>query len=237
MRKKQIPVILIPLGILLVFLIWLKPGWFGLISESYDVNNFRNNYKDIINIIYVGVTIWLVYITKKTLDINLYAQKALNEPLLDCQLVITQEKLEANNYDVKALKMHAFQESNYVENAEGASVYLLIKNINGFGKATNVKVVISVEANIPDKISIKRMQTFQYLLADQAVALYFYRFERPSLQHSLNIEHVEISYSNPFDEASDQGSKKIIYNKNKTLSAIGNMAQSIKLGDGIKSPI
>ncbi|MCG6154112.1 hypothetical protein [Leptospira bandrabouensis] len=225
---------LIPLVILTVFVIWLKPQWFGLIGEDYHLIQFRSDYKDLINILYVAITLWLVLVTKKTLEINLYAQKALNEPLIDSNLIITKTKPEASLFDSQSLKIHVLPESNYVEEAEGASVYLLIKNVNGFGKATKLKAIIDLEAQIPDKMSINRELNLQYLLANQAIALYLYRFENPSLIHSLKIKKIEISYTNPFDEASKTSEQKIVYDKTNHLLAKGDMLETISLGEGIK---
>jgi len=234
MIQKYLVKTLLFFGLILLLLIWFKPNWFYLISADYDIQSFRNDYKDLINIVYVAGTLWLVILTRKALETNFNSQKALNDPMIDCNIIISQLKPTSEMNEIQTLKIQVLPDSNYIENAEGASVYLLIRNINGFGKATNLKITLVIDAGIPDKISINRHANIPFLLANQGIALYLYRFENPSIRNSLRIEKISITYSSPFDEASKILPREIVFDKENSIIANGEFINSITLGSGIK---
>ncbi len=236
-HKKDIPLYASTLIFVVVLLFWIFPNKFGFLNENYQLAQFRNDLKDLANLFYIVLTLWLVLVTRKMAEVSLNSQKALNRPELLGELFISDEKPNKDHFTaIKNVEIRNTIGSEYNDGQIGASVFLVIKNRYGGGKAIDIKVNSAFEANNPERISLPRTMNIDYLAEGDCVVIYLYRFEKPSNEHcALKLTHCNVQFTTPFNEASGDSPIELIYNAENEILATGNHTGAIKLERGIRT--
>ncbi len=221
---------------IIVLILWLFPTTFGFISENYNITQFRSDLKDLAGLFYIVVTLWLVLVTRKMAETSINSQKAMNRPEILCELFISNEKPVSNHFtSINNIDIRSTSDAEYIDNQDGASVFIIIKNRYGGGKAINVSLTAEFEAKNPENLTLERKLNINFLAEGDAIAFYVYRFEKPSTENCyLKLKKCEMLYTNPFSEASNEPLKKLSYNKDKQILANGNHIGLITLKDGIR---
>lgn len=223
--------------IILIIIAWFFPSS-SLLTDKYTIAHYRSNLKDLLLVVYIPLTLWLVWITRKMSEIALNAQKASNRPELECTLLISNEKPDAKTFKAQNLEILNTKDAQYTENKGGACVFLLIQNLPGSGKAINLSLKMKFEATNPEKFGFDRNFQYNFLSPGDSLACYIYRFEWPGLPTlGLKLDYCKISYTTPFDEASKEPLKEINFDSNYELPAEGNKVGEIKLSGGIIAKI
>lgn len=234
-NKKDIP-LYVSLLVLIVFtLLWLFPGVFGKAKDPIAISQYRNDLKDFISIFYIVLTLWLVLLTRKMAEISINSQKAFNRPEINCELFISSEKPSVNHFlDIKNIEIRNAQDSTYIEGLAGASIFLILKNRYGGGKCINLSATISLEATNPEKIILSRPLQLDYLAEGFCIAYYLYRFEKPNIDKcSIKLVNCKVQFSTPFDEASKEIPLEINFGIKNEIIATGDLNGAIKLLGGI----
>lgn len=236
-HKKDIPLFASTLIFLIILLLWLCPNRFGLISKDYPINLFRSDLKDLANLFYIVITLWLVLVTRKMAEISINSQKAFNRPEISGELFVSDEKPAEGHFTaIKNVEIRSTSNSEYNEGQVGASIFLVIKNRYGGGKAINIKIQSNFEANNPDRISLPRNIEIDYLAEGDCVAIYLYRFDKPSVENcSLKLANIILQFTTPFNEASSDNPIELKYGVDNEILAIGNHIGAIKLEKGIRT--
>lgn len=227
-------------GVFLILLIlWLFPNQFGFITETYGISQFRSDLKDLAGLFYIMITLWLVLVTRKMAETSINSQRALNRPEIVSELFISDEKPSNVVFNgIKNIEIRSIPNVEYIENLEGASVFILIKNRYGGGKAIDLKLSSEFYAKNPDIFKLERDLEIDFLAEGDAIALYINRFAKPSKENcELALLNFNLSYTNPFSSASNEPSKIIQYDKQKPILANGNLIGSINLADGIRTTV
>ena len=235
-NKKDIPLYASTFIFLIIVVIWINPSFFNLISNEYPLQQFRSDLKDLANLFYIVVTLWLVLVTRKMAEVSINSQKAFNRPEISAELFISDEKPnEAHFSAIKNVEIRSTINSEYNEGLNGASVFLIIKNRYGGGKAINFKLTANFEANNPDQISLPRTIEIDYLAEGDCIAIYLYRFDKPSIENCvLKLCNCSLQFTTPFNEASSDNPIELKYNIEKEILATGNHIGAIKLEKGIR---
>lgn len=236
-HKKDIPLYASGLIFIVIVILWLYPNWFNLLDKNYQLSQFRSDLKDLANIFYIVITLWLVLVTRKMAEISINSQKAFNRPEISCELFISDEKPMSEHFTaIKDVEIRSTADSEYSEEQHGASVFLVIKNRYGGGKAINIKLNATFQANNPDGISLPRNIEIDYLAEGDCVAIYLYRFEKPSIENcSLKLTNSTLQFTTPFNEASHDNPIELKYGQKNQILALGNHIGAIKLEDGIRT--
>lgn len=236
MKYLKNPLYLSSLLLIAILILWFFPAKFNLISDEYPIVQFRSDLKDLAGIFYIVITLWLVLVTRKMAETSVNAQKAMNRPEILSELYISDQKPNENSFSaIKNIEIRSSSDAEYIDNQEGASVFLIIKNRYGGGKAINISVNADFTAKNPENLKMERSLKIDFLAEGDAIAFYIYRYEKPSTDKcSLVLEKCEMTYTNPFSEASNEPLKKIIYNKDNSISANGNHIGLISLSSGIR---
>ena len=235
--KNDIPLYASTLIFVLVIILWLKPEAFNLISKDYPVVQFRSDLKDLANLFYIVVTLWLVLVTRKMAEVSINSQKAFNRPEISGELFVSDEKPSDLHFSaIKNVEIRNTSNSEYNEGLVGASVFLVIKNRYGGGKAINIKMIANFEANNPDSVSLIRTVEIDYLAEGDCVAIYLYRFEKPSIDScALKLLNSTLQFTTPFNEASHDNPIELKYGFENEILATGNHVGAIKLEKGIRT--
>lgn len=235
-NKINIPLYVSGIVFIIVLVLWFFPTTFGLITENYSITQFRSDLKDLAGLFYIVVTLWLVLVTKKMAETSINSQKAMNRPEILCELFISNEKPTSNHFtSINNIEIRSSSDAEYIEGQDGASVFLIIKNRYGGGKAININLIAEFEAKNPENLKLERRLIFDFLAEGDAIAFYVYRFEKPSTENcSLKLKKCEMQYTNPFSEASNEPLKKLFYDKEKQILANGNHIGLITLKEGIR---
>jgi len=235
--KKTISIIIIFLVFFIMIILWIHPFSF-FINDTYTITQYRSDLKDLFLVFYVPLTLWLVYINQRMSEIALNAQKASNRPEIKCTLLINNEKPDPRTLKAKNLEILSSEDAKYIENQEGANIFVLVKNLEGSGKAINLSLIMKFEATNPEKITLERNYKLSYLSPGDAFACYIYRFDFSGLPNSsLKLNNCKIFYTTPFDEAAKEPPKEINFDNDEKLLAEGNRVEAIKLGGGIRKII
>lgn len=225
------------LGVLVIFLLlWFFPNLLNLVTNDYTLSQYRSDLKDLINVFYIVITLWLVLVTRKMAEVSLNSQKAFNRPEIYCELFISSEKPSLTNVsNMKNIEIRNTIHSQYSEGQSGASIFLIIKNRYGGGKAIKLEVKTEFAAMNPEGIAFNRNTEIEYLAEGDCVAVYCYRFDRPSTENcSLELKYCTLKFTTPFNEASNDPSLEIKHNYNNPILATGNHIGAIKLDSGIR---
>jgi hypothetical protein len=235
-HKRDIPLYASSLVFLVMIILWLFPNRFGLLSEKYLIVQFRSDLKDLANIFYIVITLWLVLVTRKMAEISINSQKAFNRPEILVELFISDEKPITEHFTaIKNVEIRNTSDSEYSDGQLGANIFLVIKNRYGGGKAIVIKINANFEANNPERISLPRTLEIDYLAEGDCVAVYLYRFERPSFDHcSLKLKSCTLQFTTPFNEASGDNPIELKYGIDNQMLATGNHIGAIKLESGIR---
>ncbi len=235
MRTKDFPLIISTIALAVILILWFFAVPLRLAEESTIVG-FRANLQAVGNFFYLVVTLWLVLVTRKMAEVSLNAQKAANRPEILCELYIdTKKPSETDFQGIKRIELMNTEGSRYEEGISGAGIFLILKNRYGGGKAIDINIDASFEANSPDTVLLDRPFTVDYLAEGDCIAVYLYRFEKPSLEDCfIKLKKCSIGYTTPFGEASKDSKLKIEYGKNNPMLATGNLIGAIKLGEGVK---
>ncbi|RKY92610.1 MAG: hypothetical protein DRQ13_10230, partial [Ignavibacteriae bacterium] len=122
-----------------------------------------------------------------------------------------------------------------VENQEGASVFQIVKNRYGGGKAIDINIESEFTAKNPENLKLERQFEVDFLAEGDAIAFYLYRFEKPSTENcELNLDSCTLTYTDPFAEASKDTPKEMKHGKDKPILATGNHIGLIRLKRGIR---
>jgi hypothetical protein len=220
-----------------VLVFWFFPNILGLINEQYPLRQFRSDLKDLAQLFYILVTLWLVLVTRKMAEVSLNSQKASNRPELMCELFISSEKPNINHFTgIKNIEIRNTSDSEYDEELLGANIFLIVKNRYGGGKAISLTTNANLEAKNPERMTLPRKMEIDYLAEGDCVAFYLYRFERPSHENcSLKLIDCLLKFTTPFNEASKDNPIEINYNTKNQILATGNHIGAIKLNGGIRT--
>ena len=221
---------------LIILALWFIPGFFHLISDNYPIEQFRSDLKDLAGLFYIVVTLWLVLVTRKMAETSVITQKALNRPEIVLELFISNENPNQLKFSsINNVEIRSTVDAKYIPEQEGASVFLLIKNRYGGGKAININIISKFSAHNPDNFTIEREFKIDFLAEGDAIAFYIFRYDKPSTDRcKLEINRCEIEYSTPFTEASNEPKMKTSYTNDNNMLATGNHIGLITLGDGIR---
>jgi len=233
MNKKSF--FIIAIFTFLISIIWLFPTQLKLIENYNEIEKFRSSVKDFAGLFYIAFTLWLVLLTGRMAEISLNAQKALNCPQMECKLLISDEKLKEEHLKIEKVEIIDSKDAKYIEEEKEVKVFLLIKNLQGGGKAVNLEICIEAEVCSPDKITFTRRTNISFLSENHAISFYLYGFEKPSSSTLLQIIKCEIAYTTPFDEAAKERKKLLLFNKINPIKAEGNQVGAIKYGSGVSS--
>ena len=236
-NKKDIPLYISSFVFLIVLILWRFPSVIGVTKEPSSIFQFRTDLKDLASIFYYIVTLWLVLVTRKMADISINAQKAMNRPEIMCELYISSEKPTIELFNgVKNVELRNTADSSFNEGLKGASVFLIIKNRYGGGKSINLIATVNLEAQNPERIKLTRTIEIDYLAEGDCVAVYLYRFEKPSIENcSIKLIESKLRFTTPFNEASKDSPIEIKYNNDKQILATGNHIGAIVLNGGIRT--
>ena len=235
-NKKNTPLYISSGVLIIVLLIWIFPEKLGLVHENISISEFRSDLKDLTSLFYIVITLWLVLVTRKMVEISINSQKALNRPEILCELFINDEKPDTTNISgIKNVEIRNTIDAKYIENQDGACVFIIIKNRYGGGKAINININAQFSAKNPENLQLERKLEIDFLAEGDAIALYIYRYEKPSTDNChLGLVNCELSHTNPFAEASNEPLKTIKYNRTKSILAKGNHIGAITLSEGIR---
>jgi hypothetical protein len=222
--------------LILILILWFFPEKLNLLSEEYPVKQFRSDLKDLAGLFYIVVTLWLVLVTRKMAETSVNAQKAMNRPEILTELYVSDKKpIEGSFTAIKNIEIRSSSDAEYIDDQEGASVFLVVKNRYGGGKAINISLKAEFKAKNPENLKLERNLKIDFLAEGDAIAFYIYRYEKPSTDKcSLELTNCELKYTNPFSEASNEPFKSIDYNKDNAISANGNHIGLISLNTGIR---
>jgi hypothetical protein len=222
--------------LILILILWFFPEKLNLLSEEYPVRQFRSDLKDLAGLFYIVVTLWLVLVTRKMAETSVNAQKAMNRPEILTELYVSDKKpIEGSFTAIKNIEIRSSSDAEYIDDQEGASVFLVVKNRYGGGKAINISLKAEFNAKNPENLKLERSLKIDFLAEGDAIAFYIYRYEKPSTDKcSLELTNCELKYTNPFSEASNEPFKSIDYNKDNAISANGNHIGLISLNTGIR---
>lgn len=236
MKNIKNPLYLSGFLLIVILALWFFPTKFNLISEDYPIKQFRSDLKDLAGLFYIVITLWLVLVTRKMAETSVNAQKAMNRPEILSELYISDQKPNEKSFTaIKNIEIRSSSDAEYVNDQEGASVFLIIKNRYGGGKAINISLQAEFTAKNPENLKLERSLNIDFLAEGDAIAFYIYRYEKPSTDKcSLILTKCEMNYTNPFSEASNEPLKKITYNKDNAISANGNHIGLISLESGIR---
>lgn len=236
MKNIKNPLNLSGLLLIIILILWFFPEKLRLISDEYPVKQFRSDLKDLAGLFYIIVTLWLVLVTRKMAETSVNAQKAMNRPEILTELYVSDKKPIEDSFNaIKNIEVRSSSDAEYIEGQEGASVFLIVKNRYGGGKAINISLNAEFTAKNPENLKLERRLTIDFLAEGDAIAFYIYRYEKPSTDKcSLELSRCELKYTNPFSEASNEPLKSIIYNKDNAISANGNHIGLISLNTGIR---
>lgn len=236
-HKKDIPLYASILLFIIVLILWFYPSWFNLVDKDYPITLFRSDLKDLANLFYIVIGLWLVLVTRKMAEVSINSQKAFNRPEMLCELFISDEKPTSSHFTgIKNVEIRSTVDSEYNEDQLGASIFLVVKNRYGGGKSINIKLKANLEANNPDRISLPRNMEIDYLAEGDCVAIYLYRFEKPSIDNcSLKLTDSTLQFTTPFNEASHDNPIELKYGLQNEILAIGNHIGAIKLESGIRT--
>lgn len=220
----------------IVLILWTFPEKLGFIGIEYNISQFRADLKDLAGLFYIVVTLWLVLVTRKMAETSINSQKAMNRPEILCELFISDEKPSSNLFTgINNIEIRSSSDAEFVNEQEGASVFFIVKNRYGGGKAINIDLLSEFIAENPENIKLERKLKIDFLAEGDAIAFYIYRYEKPSTDRcSLLLSKCELTYTNPFSEASNEPLMKIIHEKNNSIVANGNHIGLIKLKSGIR---
>jgi hypothetical protein len=220
-----------------VLSLWFFPNTLGLVNEIYPLSQYRSDLKDLAQLFYILVTLWLVLVTRKMAEVSLNSQKASNRPEIMCELFISSEKPFVSNFTgIKNIEIRNTSDSEYDEELKGANIFLIVKNRYGGGKAINITTNTNLEAKNPERITLPRKIEIDYLAEGDCVAFYLYRFERPSHDNcSIKLTDCMLKFTTPFNEASKDNHIEISYNNKNQILATGNHIGAIKLDGGIRT--
>lgn len=236
MKYIKNPLYLSGIILIIILVLWFFPDTFGLISDDYPIKQFRSDLKDLAGLFYIVVTLWLVLVTRKMAETSVNAQKAMNRPEILSELYISDKKPVGDSFNaIKNIEIRSSSDAEYIDDQEGASVFLIIKNRYGGEKAINISLTAEFTAKNPENLKLERNINIDFLAEGDAIAFYIYRYEKPSTDKcSLLLSKCEMQYTNPFSEASNEPLKKIIYNKDNAIIANGNHIGLISLKSGIR---
>ena len=235
-NKTDIPLYLTTALFIVVLVLWFFPNILGLITTAYPLSQYRSDLKDLSQLFYILVTLWLVLVTRKMAEVSINSQKASNRPELMCELFISSEKPNVNQFTgIKNIEIRNTSDSEYDEELQGANIFLIVKNRYGGGKAINISTNANLEAKNPERLMLPRKVEIDYLAEGDCVAFYLYRFERPSNENcSIKLSDCKLRFTTPFNEASHDAYLEITYNDKKQILATGNHIGAIKLDGGIR---
>jgi hypothetical protein len=204
------------------------------LTTADKISTFRSDLKDLVYILYVPITLWLVLVTRNMATISINAQRALHRPELKAQLVVTNETPTPTDCKCTHLETISTEDSEFAPSPDGVYVFLLINNLYGGGKAIRLNIDIDLIATDKDKVELPRKVNVHSLLSGDALALYIYTFTKPSTDKSkLSLKMCTVSYTNPFDEASKAAPQLLAFNNKNTLMVTGNHSGAVKLGEGL----
>jgi len=234
--KNNIPLYLSGLVFIIVLSLWLFAEKLGLTTTEYTITLFRNDLKDLAGLFYIVITLWLVLVTRNMAETSINSQKAMNRPEILCELFISNEKPVSSMFTgIKNIEIRSSTDAEYIDNQDGASVFVIIKNRYGGGKAIDISLKTEFEAKNPDNLKLERSINIDFLAEGDAVAFYIYRFGKPSIENCfLKLPTCEMRFTNPFSEASNEPLKKLLYNNENPILANGNHIGLITLRDGIR---
>ena len=236
-NKTDIPLYFTTLLFIVVVILWFFPNFIGLVNNQYTLSQYRSDLKDLAQLFYILVTLWLVLVTRKMAEVSLNSQKASNRPEIMCELFISSDKPIVNNFTgIKNIEIRNTSDSEYVEELQGANIFLIVKNRYGGGKAINIKTNTNLDAKNPERITLPRKIEIDYLAEGDCVAFYLYRFEKPNNENcSLKLIDCVLTFTTPFNEASKDNHIEITYNNKNQILATGNHIGAIKLDGGIRT--
>lgn len=236
-HQSDLPLYVTSIIFIVVLVLWFFPSFLGLIKEQYSISQYRSDLKDLSQLFYILVTLWLVLVTRKMAEVSLNSQKAFNRPELMCELFISSEKPDLKHFTgIKNIEIRNTSDSEYDEELQGANIFLIIKNRYGGGKAINLTTSANFEAKNPERITLPRKIEIDYIAEGDCVAFYLYRFERPSNEScSLKLTDCLLKFTTPFNEASKDKHIEILYNHKNQILATGNHIGAIKLTEGIRT--
>lgn len=236
-HKKDIPLYVSILVLIAVLVLWFYPDWFNLIDEKYNIVQYRSDLKELANLFYIVIGLWLVLVTRNMAQISINSQKAFNRPEILCEVFISDEKPSNEHFTaIKNVEIRNTTDSEYSEEQLGASVFLVVKNRYGGGKAIDINLKANFEAKNPDRISLNRNIKIDYLAEGDCIAFYLYRFEKPSTENCfLKLSDAVLQFTTPFNEASNDSPIELKYNDKNEVLAIGNHIGAIKLETGLRT--
>ena len=193
--KKITPFIFLVIGFIIIMILWLFPLPYYL-NDKYTIAQYRSDLKDLLLVLYVPITLWLVLITQRMSEIALNAQKASNRPELKCTLLISNEKPDARTLNTRNIEILSSKDAEYVENNEGACIFFLIQNLDGSGRAIKLSLTMKFEATNPDKIVLERNFDISFLSPGDSLACYIYQFKWSGLPDQFKIRQMQNSIYN-----------------------------------------
>lgn len=226
--------------VMLILLVWFIPDKLGLASST-EINNFRQALSSFSNIVYVAITLLLVVETRAMARDAFHAQKANNLPQLRAEMFVGDHPPTSDTFgEASSLPVRGTKESLFDATAVGTSLYLVIWNIKGTGKALNYSVTLTMDATTSEgKSQLTRTFEGDCLAPEEGLAIYLHRFPAPnSTTHSISLLECKIRYMTPFGVVSSHEPEvaDFLANKRKLLVA-GNQTGAFNLLDGLEAKV
>jgi hypothetical protein len=225
------PFIIAVIALAVLSVIWFIPDNLGIVDSS-EVNNFRQSIGGIANLIYVGITIWLVIVTRRMAQDALNGQRANDRPQLRAEFYLSEIKPKLDSHG----SIVSSREFDYNEQRTGTGLFLILKNLRGGGRAIDVTLSIEIKAHTNEgPVDIQRSFSSDYLLTGETLAIYLHNFQSPNQStHRLDLKICTVTYSTPFGIESGDAVNSIDLTNRHAIFVTGTQISAFKFEKGLE---
>ncbi|MCK4667183.1 hypothetical protein KAU33_10560 [Candidatus Dependentiae bacterium] len=207
----------------------------AIVNKEWSSYNLKQEIGELIKILYIPLTLWLVFVTNKSTEISFNAQKANNKVEIQSYFFVNEEEPQINDLNSKNVYIKSGDVNTlYQSNLGGKYLYLVVHNVYGGGKATSLSInLISEAIQGENSFSLNRKMEESFLAPGDAYAFFIHRIGDLSKTFHYSIKSCEIRYSTPFDEVSQEPKILITFNETHPIEIKGDFKETFILKKGI----